>query len=65
MDLGFVSLNTPRDIAPGALGQELESRGFESIWVGEHPQIPVSARDQFPPVCWRLRSGCGTRCSPS
>ena len=48
MDLGFVSLNTPRDIAPGALGQELESRGFESIWVGEHPQIPMSAQDQFP-----------------
>jgi probable F420-dependent oxidoreductase len=48
MDLGFVSLNTPRDIAPGVLGSELESRGFESMWVGEHPQIPVSARNHFP-----------------
>ncbi len=48
MDLGFVSLNTPRDIAPGALATELESRGFESIWVGEHPQIPVAAADQLP-----------------
>jgi probable F420-dependent oxidoreductase len=48
MDLGFVSLNTPRDIAPGVLAAELESRGFESIWVGEHPQIPVAAKDQFP-----------------
>jgi probable F420-dependent oxidoreductase len=48
MDLGFVSLNTPRDIAAGALGPELESRGFESIWVGEHPQIPVSAKNHFP-----------------
>ncbi len=48
MDLGFVSLNTPRDIAPGVLGPELESRGFESMWVGEHPQIPVSAKDHFP-----------------
>jgi probable F420-dependent oxidoreductase len=48
MDLGFVSLNTPRDIAPGVLGPELESRGFESMWVGEHPQIPVSGKDQFP-----------------
>ncbi|MFC5333086.1 hypothetical protein [Mycobacterium branderi] len=43
MDLGFVSLNTPHDICPGTLGVELESRGFESMWVGEHPQIPVSA----------------------
>ncbi|RUP05007.1 MAG: TIGR03619 family F420-dependent LLM class oxidoreductase [Mycobacterium sp.] len=48
MKLGFVSLNTPRDLAPGVLGVELESRGFESIWVGEHPQIPVSADDHFP-----------------
>jgi probable F420-dependent oxidoreductase len=48
MDLGFVSLNTPRDIAPGVLGPELESRGFESMWVGEHPQIPVSAKNRFP-----------------
>jgi probable F420-dependent oxidoreductase len=48
MDLGFVSLNTPRDIAPGVLGSELESRGFESMWVGEHPQIPVSPKDHFP-----------------
>ena len=48
MDLGFVSLNTPLDIAPDVLGPELESRRFESMWVGEHPQVPVSARDHFP-----------------
>ncbi|MGE2726166.1 TIGR03619 family F420-dependent LLM class oxidoreductase [Mycolicibacterium pulveris] len=50
MDLGFVSLNAPRDLAPDTLAVELESRGFESIWVGEHPQIPVAAGDQFPPA---------------
>jgi len=50
MDLGFVSLNTPRDIAPGVLGAELESRGFESMWVGEHPQIPVSGEHYFHPA---------------
>ncbi len=48
MDLGFVSLNTPQDMAPGHLGPELESRGFESIWVGEHPQLPVSAKKHLP-----------------
>jgi probable F420-dependent oxidoreductase len=48
MDLGFVSLNTPQDIAPGHLGPELELRGFESLWVGEHPQIPVSAKEHLP-----------------
>ncbi|OMC41419.1 LLM class F420-dependent oxidoreductase [Mycobacterium sp. GA-1841] len=50
MDLGFVSLNTPRDLAPATLGPELESRGFESLWVGEHPQIPLAAADQFHPA---------------
>lgn len=49
MDLGFVSLNTPDDITPAALGRELESRRFESLWVGEHPQIPVAAKGQFHP----------------
>ncbi len=48
MDLGYVSLNTPQDLAPGVLGRELESRGFESMWVGEHPQIPVAASSQMP-----------------
>ncbi|RAV18304.1 LLM class F420-dependent oxidoreductase [Mycolicibacterium sp. GF69] len=48
MDLGFVSLNTPRDLRPDILGAELEARGYESLWVGEHPQIPVAAKDQFP-----------------
>lgn len=50
MELGFVSLNTPRDLAPDRLARELESRGFESLWVGEHPQIPVAAADQFHPA---------------
>lgn len=47
MDLGYVSLNTPRDLAPGVLGRELEARGFESMWVGEHPQTPVAAASQM------------------
>ncbi|TXI40667.1 MAG: TIGR03619 family F420-dependent LLM class oxidoreductase [Mycobacterium sp.] len=48
MELGFVSLNTPRDLGPAALGRELEARGFESLWVGEHPQLPVAAAAQMP-----------------
>jgi probable F420-dependent oxidoreductase len=48
MDLGYVSLNTPRDLAPGVLGRELEARAFESFWVGEHPQLPVAAASQMP-----------------
>lgn len=50
MELGYVSLNTPGDVSPAALGPELESRGFESLWVGEHPQIPVSVAGGFHPA---------------
>ena len=48
MKLGFVSPNTPRDVDPGGLAVELQTRGFESMWVGEHPKIPVASREQFP-----------------
>uniref|UniRef100_A0A5Q5CNS7 Luciferase-like protein n=1 Tax=Mycobacterium sp. (strain JLS) TaxID=164757 RepID=A0A5Q5CNS7_MYCSJ len=48
MDIGFVSLNTPHDLAPDVLANGLEQRGFESLWVGEHPQIPVSAANAMP-----------------
>lgn len=49
MELGYVSLNTPGDIATSVLGSELEARGFESLWVGEHPKIPVAAAGDFHP----------------
>lgn len=48
MDIGFVSLNTPHDLPTALLATELEQRGFESLWVGEHPQIPVSAGGAMP-----------------
>ncbi|WP_349270540.1 LLM class F420-dependent oxidoreductase [Mycolicibacterium parafortuitum] len=50
MHIGFVSMNTPADMAPDLLARELEQRGFESLWVGEHPQIPVSATGSLPPA---------------
>lgn len=48
MELGYISLNTPRDIGSATLARELEARGFESLWVGEHPQIPVAAGGRLP-----------------
>lgn len=48
MHIGFVSLNTLDDLAPDVLASELEQRGFESLWVGEHPQIPVAAAGSLP-----------------
>jgi probable F420-dependent oxidoreductase len=48
MHLGFSSMNNPTDPPPGVVGRELESRGFESFWVGEHSHIPVSRATPYP-----------------
>src|SRR5688572_26495224 len=48
MDLGFTFMNAPSDPHPGDLGRELEARGFESLWCGEHTHIPVSRITPYP-----------------
>jgi probable F420-dependent oxidoreductase len=48
MRLGFSSMNTPEDEAPGVLAPALEARGYESLWIGEHPHIPTSRRTPYP-----------------
>jgi len=48
MRIGFSSMNNPADLAPDALARELEARGYESLWVGEHSHIPVSRRTPYP-----------------
>ena len=48
MRVGFTSMNNPNDVAPDVLGRELEARGFDSWWIGEHSHIPVSRRTPYP-----------------
>lgn len=48
MRLGFTSMNNPDDPRPDVLGRELESRGYDSLWFGEHSHIPVSRRTPYP-----------------
>jgi len=48
VQLGFSSMNTPTDIAPDVLARELEARGYESLWMGEHSHIPASRRTPYP-----------------
>ena len=43
MRVGFLSLNTSDSVAPGLLGRALEDRGYESLWIGEHPHLPLLA----------------------
>ena len=48
MDFGAAMFFTDYSMAPGALAQALEARGFESLWAPEHSHIPVSRASPFP-----------------
>lgn len=48
MHLGYFSMNTPDDESAGTLGPALEERGFESLWFGEHADIPCSSVGLYP-----------------
>lgn len=48
MKLGYATMNTPDDLRPDVLARELEDRGFESMFIGEHSHIPASRRTPFP-----------------
>ena len=48
LKFGVSMFFTDYAMAPGALGQALEQRGFESVWAPEHSHIPVSRKTPFP-----------------
>jgi probable F420-dependent oxidoreductase len=48
MQLGFSSMNTPEEPAPGVLAPALEERGYDSLWIGEHTHIPTSRETPYP-----------------
>jgi probable F420-dependent oxidoreductase len=41
-------MNNPDEPRPDVLARELEARGFESLWLGEHSHIPASRRTPYP-----------------
>ena len=44
LKFGVSMFFTDYSMAPGELGQALESRGFESVWAPEHSHIPLSRK---------------------
>lgn len=48
MKFGYLSLNDIDGIRPDHLARELDSRGFDSIWVPEHSHIPTSRQTPYP-----------------
>ena len=48
MDFGAMMFSTDYSIRPDDLARLLEDRGFESMWVPEHTQIPPERRSPWP-----------------
>lgn len=48
MHLGVAMFPTDYAIRPDDLARELQTRGFESLWVPEHTHIPASRRSPWP-----------------
>ena len=48
MKIGLLTPFTGKNANPGEFARLAESLGFESIWVPEHPALPVNLTTQFP-----------------
>src|SRR5437868_8652027 len=48
MQFGIAMFATDYAIRPDDLAREVESRGFESLWLPEHTHIPASRRSPWP-----------------
>jgi probable F420-dependent oxidoreductase len=48
LKFGISLFFTDYSMAPAELAQELEQRGFESVWSGEHSHIPAAMKTPFP-----------------
>jgi probable F420-dependent oxidoreductase len=48
MGVGVLTFITDQGIGPVELGQALEQRGFESLFLAEHSHIPVDAMTPYP-----------------
>jgi probable F420-dependent oxidoreductase len=48
MKIGITLFDTDRTLPPARLAQEIEQRGFDSMFLPEHSHIPVSRRTRWP-----------------
>jgi len=48
MKYGLAIIQTPDTADPTTLGRLAEEAGFDSIWIGEHPAIPVEYKTPYP-----------------
>lgn len=48
MRYGLAIIQTPDTADPATVGRLAEEAGFDSIWIGEHPAIPVEYKTPYP-----------------
>jgi probable F420-dependent oxidoreductase len=48
MKYGLAIIQTPDTADPATLARLAEEAGFDSIWIGEHPAIPVEYKTPYP-----------------
>jgi alkanesulfonate monooxygenase SsuD/methylene tetrahydromethanopterin reductase-like flavin-dependent oxidoreductase (luciferase family) len=48
MDIGILIIATARARAIDSIARAVEARGYESIWIPEHPVIPVGFKTPVP-----------------
>lgn len=48
MNIGLSLLTAPQPIDPAVVAQKAETLGFESLWMGEHPVMPVHSATPAP-----------------
>lgn len=48
MDVGITTFVTDVGMSPVELAREIEDRGFDGLWVGEHTHIPVDRETPWP-----------------
>jgi len=59
--IGLASANSDYGVAPAELARDLEQRGYDSLWVGEHSHIPASRETphpsgiDLPTMYWHMR----------
>ena len=61
MKIGLASANSDYGPAPAEMARDLEQRGYDSLWVGEHSHIPASRETrhpsdiELPTMYWHMR----------
>lgn len=61
MKIGLASPNSDYGVGPAEMARDLEQRGYDSLWVGEHSHIPTSRETphpsgaELPRFYWHMR----------